>query len=71
MHIPILALAHLVTECTNRKGCFSMVMQMLVDHQGHFPELSTLLSVKLHDIHIFKNTGFLKNLQAETFFLDH
>ncbi|CAM4597929.1 unnamed protein product [Lepidochelys olivacea] len=39
-HIPILAPAHLASEYINRKGYFSMVLQALVDHRGHFIDIN-------------------------------
>lgn len=37
-YIPILAPAYLTSKYTNRKGYFSVIMQVLVDHQSCFIE---------------------------------
>lgn len=39
-HISILAPDHLATENVNRKGSFSVVIQVLVDLWGHFTDVS-------------------------------
>ncbi|XP_067386625.1 uncharacterized protein [Emydura macquarii macquarii] len=69
-HIPILAPDRLVAEYINRKGYFSMVLQVLVDHRGHFTDISVGWSEKVHDLRIFWNTGIYRKLQAGTFFPD-
>ncbi|CAM4644014.1 unnamed protein product [Caretta caretta] len=70
IHIPVLAPDHLATEYVNRKGYFSMVLQALVDHRGHFTDINTGQSGKVHDARIFQNTGLFRKLQTGTFFLD-
>ncbi|XP_067388051.1 uncharacterized protein [Emydura macquarii macquarii] len=67
-HIPILAPAHLATEYINRKGYFSMVLQGLVDHRGHFTDINVGWSGKAHDAHVFRNSGLFCKMQAGTFF---
>ncbi|CAM5142495.1 unnamed protein product [Eretmochelys imbricata] len=69
-HIPILAPAHLASEYVNQKGYFSVVLQALVDHRGHFTDINTGWSRKVHDARIFRNTGLFRKLQAGTFFPD-
>ncbi|XP_065267502.1 uncharacterized protein LOC135884139 [Emys orbicularis] len=69
-HIPILAPDHLAMEYINRKGYFSMVLQALVDHRGHFTVINARWSRKVHDAHIFRNTGLYRKLQVGTFFPD-
>ncbi|XP_067418682.1 uncharacterized protein [Emydura macquarii macquarii] len=66
-HIPIWAPEHLVTEYINRKGYFSMVLQVLVDHQGRFTDINVGWLGKVHDARIFRNTGLYHKLQAGTF----
>ncbi|XP_065446506.1 uncharacterized protein LOC135982650 [Chrysemys picta bellii] len=39
-HIPILAPEHQGSQCINRKGYFSMVLQALVDHKGCFTNIN-------------------------------
>uniref|UniRef100_A0A8C3HUY7 Putative nuclease HARBI1 n=1 Tax=Chrysemys picta bellii TaxID=8478 RepID=A0A8C3HUY7_CHRPI len=48
-HIPILAPLHIGSEYVNRKGYFSMVLQALVDHHGHFIDINTGWPGKVHD----------------------
>ncbi|CAM5106179.1 unnamed protein product [Eretmochelys imbricata] len=69
-HIPILAPAHLASEYVNRKGYFSMVLQVLVDHQGCFIDINAGWPGKVHDARIFRNAGLFRKLQAGTFFPD-
>uniref|UniRef100_A0A8C3THD7 DDE Tnp4 domain-containing protein n=1 Tax=Chelydra serpentina TaxID=8475 RepID=A0A8C3THD7_CHESE len=57
MHIPILAPPHLASECINRKGYFSMVLQELVDHRGRFIDINAGWPRKVHDARIFRNTA--------------
>ncbi|XP_050803981.1 uncharacterized protein LOC127048306 [Gopherus flavomarginatus] len=46
-HIPILAPPHI-----NRKGYFSVILQALVDHRGHFIDIYTGWPGKVHDARI-------------------
>ncbi|CAM5164998.1 unnamed protein product [Natator depressus] len=69
-HIPILAPAHLASEYVNRKGCFSMVLQALVDHHGRFIDINAGWPGKVHDTSIYRNTDLFRKLQAGTFFPD-
>ncbi|KAM9143899.1 uncharacterized protein ACDP82_007612 [Pangshura tecta] len=69
-HIPILAPDHLAREYINRKGYFSMVLQALVDHRGRFTDINAGRSGKVHDAHIFQNTGLYRKLHSGTFFPD-
>ncbi|KAM7170969.1 uncharacterized protein RBU57_005431 [Macrochelys suwanniensis] len=69
-YISILAPAHLASEYVNWKGYFSMVLQVLVDHCGHFIDINVGWPRKVHDAHIFWNTGLFRKLQAGTFFPD-
>ncbi|CAM5160712.1 unnamed protein product [Eretmochelys imbricata] len=69
-YIPILAPDHLATEYINHKGYFSVVLQALVDHHGHFTDINAGWSRKVHDARIFWNTGLFRKLQAGTFFQD-
>ncbi|XP_073202188.1 uncharacterized protein [Lepidochelys kempii] len=39
-HIPILAPEHQAAKYINRKGYFSIVLQALVDHKGHFTNIN-------------------------------
>ncbi|CAM4535355.1 unnamed protein product [Lepidochelys kempii] len=67
-HIPILAPAHRASKYVNRKGCFSLVLQVLVDHHWCFIDINAGWPGKMHDTRIFRNTGLLRKLQAGTFF---
>ncbi|CAM5134457.1 unnamed protein product [Eretmochelys imbricata] len=70
-HIPILAPAHLASEYVNWKGYFSMVLQVPVDHRGHFIDMNAGWPGKVHDACIFQNIDLFRKLQAGTFFPDH
>ncbi|CAM5148172.1 unnamed protein product [Eretmochelys imbricata] len=67
MHIPILAPAHLASQYVNQKWYFSMVLQALVDHRGHFIDINAGWPGKVHDPCIFRNTGLFRKLQAGIF----
>ncbi|XP_050801902.1 uncharacterized protein LOC127047544 [Gopherus flavomarginatus] len=69
-HIPILAPPHLASKYINRKGYFSMVLQVLVDHRGCFIDINTGWPGKVHDARIFRNSGLFRKMQARTFFPD-
>ncbi|CAM5074464.1 unnamed protein product [Natator depressus] len=69
-HIPILAPDHLVSQYINRKGYFSMVLQALVDHKGHFIDINMGWLGKVHDARIFRNSGLFEQLQEGTYFPD-
>ncbi|XP_053875501.1 uncharacterized protein LOC128832278 [Malaclemys terrapin pileata] len=69
-HIPILSPEHQATEYINRKGYFSMLLQALVDHKGHFTNINVGWPGKVHDARIFRNSGLFQKLQEGTFFLD-
>ncbi|XP_050792348.1 uncharacterized protein LOC127042885 [Gopherus flavomarginatus] len=47
-----------------------MVLQVLVDHRGHFIDINAGWPGKVHDARIFWNTGLFRKLQAGTFFPD-
>ncbi|XP_065414555.1 signal peptidase complex catalytic subunit SEC11A isoform X1 [Chrysemys picta bellii] len=67
-HIRILAPPHLASEYVNWKGYFSMVLQALVDHRGHFIDINTGWPGKMDDARIFWNTWLFRKIQAGTFF---
>ncbi|CAM5127478.1 unnamed protein product [Eretmochelys imbricata] len=69
-HIPILAPAHQAREYINRKGYFSIVLQALVDHKGHFTNINVGWQGKVHDARIFRNSGLFQKLQEGTLFPD-
>ncbi|CAM4598534.1 unnamed protein product [Lepidochelys olivacea] len=69
-HIPILAPEHQASEYINRKGYFSIVLQALVDHKGRFINISMGWPGKVHDAHIFRNSGLFQKLQEGTVFPD-
>ncbi|CAM5106686.1 unnamed protein product [Natator depressus] len=70
MHIPILAPDHLANQYINRKGYFSMVLQALVDHKGHFTDIKVGWLGKVHEARIFRNSGLFEQLQEGTYFPD-
>nr|XP_048705918.1 tetratricopeptide repeat protein 33 isoform X1 [Caretta caretta]XP_048705919.1 tetratricopeptide repeat protein 33 isoform X1 [Caretta caretta] len=69
-HIPILGPDHLGSQYVNRKGYFSMVLQALVDHKGLFTDINVGWPGKVHDTHIFRNSGLFEQLQEGTYFPD-
>ncbi|CAM4541073.1 unnamed protein product [Lepidochelys kempii] len=69
-HIPILGPDHLANQNINRKGCFSMVLQALVDHKGRFTNINVRWPGKVHDARIFRNSGLFEQLQEGTYFPD-
>uniref|UniRef100_A0A8C4VZ86 DDE Tnp4 domain-containing protein n=1 Tax=Gopherus evgoodei TaxID=1825980 RepID=A0A8C4VZ86_9SAUR len=70
-HIPIISPPHLASEYINRKGYFSVVLQALVDHRGHFTDIYSGWPGKVHDARIFRNSALFRRLRAGTFFPDH
>ncbi|XP_048705918.2 tetratricopeptide repeat protein 33 isoform X1 [Caretta caretta] len=69
-HITILGPDHLGSQYVNRKGYFSMVLQALVDHKGLFTDINVGWPGKVHDTHIFRNSGLFEQLQEGTYFPD-
>ncbi|CAM4567585.1 unnamed protein product [Lepidochelys kempii] len=69
-HIPILAPEHRGDQYVNHKEYFSMVLQALVDLKGHFTDVSVGWPGKMHDTHIFRNSGLFEQLQEGTYFPD-
>ncbi|CAM4570447.1 unnamed protein product [Caretta caretta] len=69
-HIPILALEHQAGEYINCKGYFSIVLQALMDHKGHFTNINVGWLGKVHDARIFRNSVLFQKLQEGTFFPD-
>ncbi|CAM5165886.1 unnamed protein product [Natator depressus] len=67
-HIPILAPEHKAGEYINHKGYFSIVLQALVDHKGHFTNINVGWPGKVHDARIFRNSGLFQKLQEGTLF---
>ncbi|KAG6936015.1 hypothetical protein G0U57_013529 [Chelydra serpentina] len=70
-HIPILGPDHQGSQYINRKGYFSMVLQALVDHKGHFTNISIEWPGKVHDARVFKNSGLFRWLQEGIYFPDY
>ncbi|CAM4574825.1 unnamed protein product [Lepidochelys kempii] len=70
IHIPILAPEHQGSEYINRKKYFSMVLQALMDHKGHFTNINLGWPGKVHDARIFRNSGLFQQLQQGTYFPD-
>ncbi|XP_073179562.1 nucleoporin Nup37 isoform X3 [Lepidochelys kempii] len=65
-HSPILAPAHLTSKYINRKGYFSVVLQALVNHRGHFMDINAGWPRKVHDARIFRNTGCKLGFSSQT-----
>nr|XP_048716360.1 uncharacterized protein LOC125641058 [Caretta caretta] len=70
MHISILGPDHLGSQYINRKGYFSMVLQALVDQKGCFTDINMGWPGKVHDTHIFRNSGLFEQLQEGIYFPD-
>uniref|UniRef100_A0A8C3SZ29 DDE Tnp4 domain-containing protein n=1 Tax=Chelydra serpentina TaxID=8475 RepID=A0A8C3SZ29_CHESE len=68
-HIPILGLDHQGSQYINHKGYFSMVLQALMDHKGRF-NINVGWPGKVHDAHVFRNSGLFRRLQEGIYFLD-
>ncbi|XP_050786550.1 uncharacterized protein LOC127038146 [Gopherus flavomarginatus] len=62
MHIPILALNQLANQYVNCKGYFPMVLQALVNHKRCFFDINMEWPGKVHDAHIFRNSGLFEHL---------
>ncbi|KAG6922118.1 hypothetical protein G0U57_003703 [Chelydra serpentina] len=69
-HIPILGPDHQGSQYINRKGYFSMVLQVLVDHKGHFTNINVGWPGKVHDARVFRNSGLFRRLQEGIHFPD-
>ncbi|CAM5146023.1 unnamed protein product [Eretmochelys imbricata] len=69
-HIPLLGPDHQGSQYINRKGYFSMVLQALVDHKGRFTNINVGWPGKVHDAHVFRNSGLFKQLQEGIYFPD-
>ncbi|CAM5139661.1 unnamed protein product [Eretmochelys imbricata] len=69
-HIPILAPEHHAGKYINRKGSFSIVLQALADHKERFTNINVGWPGKVHDAHIFRNSGLFQKLQEGTLFPD-
>ncbi|XP_053901516.1 uncharacterized protein LOC128846444 [Malaclemys terrapin pileata] len=69
-HIPILSPEHQATEYINCKGYFSMLLQALVDHKGHFTNINVGWPGKVHDACVFRHSGLFRKLEEGTCFPD-
>ncbi|XP_053904275.1 uncharacterized protein LOC128848329 [Malaclemys terrapin pileata] len=69
-HIPNLAPEHQATEYINKKGNFSMLLQALMDHKGHFTNINVGWPGKVHDARVLRSSGLFQKLEEGTFFLD-
>ncbi|XP_050824312.1 uncharacterized protein LOC127058370 [Gopherus flavomarginatus] len=68
--ISILALEHQGSQYINRKGYFSVALQALVDHKGHFTNINVGWPGRVHDARVFRNTTLFKWLQQGIYFPD-
>ncbi|KAG6932672.1 hypothetical protein G0U57_020946, partial [Chelydra serpentina] len=48
-----------------------MVLQALVDHKGCFTNINVGWPGKVHDAHVFRNSGLFRRLQEGIYFPDH
>ncbi|CAM5075807.1 unnamed protein product [Natator depressus] len=69
-HIPILGPDHQGSQYINCKGCFSMVLQALVDHKRRFTNINVGWPGTVHDTRVFRNSGLFKQLQEGIYFPD-
>ncbi|CAM5081672.1 unnamed protein product [Natator depressus] len=69
-HIPILGQDHQSSQYINHKGYFSIVLQALVDHKGHFTNINVGWLGQVHDFRVFRNSGLFKRLQEGIYFPD-
>nr|XP_025037270.1 protein ALP1-like [Pelodiscus sinensis]XP_025037274.1 protein ALP1-like [Pelodiscus sinensis] len=67
-HIPNRAPQHQATQYMSRKGYFSMVLKVLVNHWGQFSDIFVGWSGWAHDACIFRNSSLYHKLEAGTFF---
>ncbi|KAG6926681.1 hypothetical protein G0U57_011607, partial [Chelydra serpentina] len=61
---------HQASQYIHRKGYFSMVLQALVDHKGRFTNINVGWPGKVHDAHVFRNSGLFRRLQEGIYFPD-
>lgn len=66
-HIPILCPAQATQAFLNCKGYFSIILQGIVDHWGHFTHIFATWEGSAHDAHIFCNS-LLPRLMESRFY---
>ncbi|XP_074871522.1 uncharacterized protein LOC142023941 [Carettochelys insculpta] len=66
-HIPIHAPEHSGVRYLNRKGYHSVVLQALVDSQGHFLDIYVGWPGSTHNTRVSRNSGLCRRLQAGTY----
>ena len=69
-HIPILSPQECPVDYYNRKGWHSILMQGVVDHQGHFIDVYVGWPGRVHDARVFANSGLYQRGQNKTLLPD-
>lgn len=64
--MPIICFAPSTNECINKKGYYSIEIQVLVDHWGWFLGINTESTGKVHDTRLFRNSAVLVGEQTGT-----
>lgn len=60
---------NIVRPFVNGKGYFSIILQSLVDHWGHFIDIYVAWSCRHHDARVFPNSSLCTQLEPGSFFL--
>ena len=69
-HIPIVSLQECPADYYNRKGWHSILMQGVVDHQGHFIDVNIGWLGRVHDARVFAKSTLYRRGQMKTLFPD-
>lgn len=69
-HIPIISPDDCPADYYNRKGWHSILMQGVVDHEGHFIDINVGWPGRVHDARVFANSSVYERGQNKTLFPD-
>jgi hypothetical protein len=69
-HIPIISPQECPADFYNRKGWHSILMQGVVNHQGHFVDVNIGWPGRVHDARVFANSSLYKRGQSKTLLPD-
>ena len=67
MHIPIIRPVESASDYYNRKGYYSVIMQVLVDFRRHFMDVNIGWPGKVHDARVFANSSLYNKCMKGTF----